>query len=132
MAAPLLVRAEESSKGEAKEAAEEQGEREMPGMRGMHGWGKKHNHQMWREFHEKMEKMAGAQEAELDALVKDIDSAKGEKKVDALAAAVKKMVEQRKQLHAYMSEFHEKCKAEMEKSEPKSAPSAAEGRKSPE
>jgi hypothetical protein len=123
-AVPYIVHAEESSSDEAQEYS------------GMRGWGMMHGRGMWREFHEKMAKMAKTHEAELDALVKEIDTAKGEKKVEALAATVKKMVEQRKAMHALMSECQSQWKKEREKatSEESATPSASptKGRKDTE
>ena len=48
------------------------------------------------EMHQKMEAEMNAQNAELDKLVAAMNSATGEKKVDAIAAVVAKLVEQRK------------------------------------
>ena len=45
------------------------------------------------------------QEAELDKLVADMDSAPSDKKVDAIAAVVTKLVEQRKAMHEGMQKM---------------------------
>ena len=51
------------------------------------------------EMHQKMEAEMKAQNAELDKLVADMNAATGDKKMDAMAAVVSKMVEQRKAMH---------------------------------
>jgi hypothetical protein len=52
------------------------------------------------------ERMAAmrASDEELDKLVATMKTAKGDAKVDATAAVVEKLVEQRKQMHGQMSE----------------------------
>ena len=45
------------------------------------------------------------QEAELDKLVTDMNSAPSDKKVDAIAAVVTKLVEQRKAMHERMQKM---------------------------
>jgi hypothetical protein len=58
------------------------------------------------EMHQKMEAEMKAQDAELDKLVADMNAATGDKKVDAIAAVVSKMVEQRKTRQEKMSAMH--------------------------
>jgi hypothetical protein len=60
------------------------------------------------EMHQKMEAEMNAQNAELDKLVAAMNSATGEKKVDAIAAVVAKLVEQRKMRNEKMAAMHEK------------------------
>ena len=56
-----------------------------------------------KEMHQKMDAEMKAQEADLDKLVAEMSAATGDKKVDAVAAVVAKLVEQRKAMHAKMS-----------------------------
>ena len=58
------------------------------------------------EMHQKMEAEMKAQEVELDKLVAAMSAATGEKKADAVAAVVAKLVEQRKAMHSQMSGMH--------------------------
>ena len=51
------------------------------------------------EMDQKMEADMNAQEAELDKLVAHMNAATGDMKMDAMAAVVSKMVEQRKAMH---------------------------------
>jgi hypothetical protein len=60
------------------------------------------------EMHQKMESEMQKQDAELDKLVSEMNTAMGDKKVDAIAAVVNKLVEQRKAMHQQMAEMHEK------------------------
>ena len=57
------------------------------------------------EMHQKMEAEMKAQDAELDKLVAAMNSATGEQKVNAIAAVVSKLVEQRKAMHAEMAKM---------------------------
>ena len=58
------------------------------------------------EMHQKMEAEMQAQDAELDKLVAAMSSATGDKKAEAVAAVVAKLVEQRKAMHSQMSGMH--------------------------
>ena len=58
------------------------------------------------EMHQKMEAEMKAQDAELDRLVAEMSAATGDRKVDAVAAVVAKLVEQRKAMHSQMSGMH--------------------------
>ena len=58
------------------------------------------------EMHQKMEAEMTAHDAELDKLVAEMNTATGDKKVDAVAAVVAKLVEQRKAMHSKMSGMH--------------------------
>jgi len=60
------------------------------------------------EWHQKMMEKIKAQDAELDKLVQDMNAATGDKKVDAIAAIVNKVMEERKAWHAEMEERHKK------------------------
>ena len=55
------------------------------------------------------------QEAELDKLVADMNSAPSDKKVDAIAAVVTKLVEQRKAMHERMQKMMTEGRNEMMK-----------------
>lgn len=66
------------------------------------------------EMDQKMEADMKAQEAELDKLVADMNAATGDKKMDAMAAVVSKMVEQRKAMHRNMAGMHMDMKGAME------------------
>ena len=58
------------------------------------------------EMHQKMEAEMKAQDAELDKLVSEMNTATGEKKADAMAAVLSKIVEQRKAMHGNMAGMH--------------------------
>jgi len=73
----------------------------MPGMVGAH------KGEMM-EWHQKMMEKIKAQDAELDKLVQDMNAATGDKKVDAIAAVINKVMEERKAWHAEMAERHKK------------------------
>lgn len=87
----------------------------------------KGDHAQMAEMHEKMDAEMKAQNAELDKLVAAMNSATGEKKVDAIAAVVSKLVEQRKAMHEKMGAMHKKMqggmmKHDMMKGKPESSP----------
>ena len=87
----------------------------------------KGDHTQMAEMHQKMDAEMKAQDAELDKLVAAMNSATGEKKVDAIAAVVSKLVEQRKAMHEKMGAMHEKMqggmmKHDMMKGKPESSP----------
>ena len=73
-------------------------------MPGMGGW--KKGEMM--EWHQKMVDRIKAQDAELDKLVQDMNAASGDKKVDAIAAIINKMAENRKDWHSEMEARHQK------------------------
>ena len=90
----------------------------MPGMAG--GMMGAHKGEMM-EWHQKMMEKIKAQDAEMDKLVQDMNAAAGEKKVDAIAAIINKVAENRKAWHSEMEMRHKKMmdwmqekKAEME------------------
>ena len=66
------------------------------------------------EMHQKMEAEMKAQDAELDKLVSEMKTATGEKKADAMAAVLSKIVEQRKTTHGKMAGMHMDMKGAME------------------
>ena len=80
----------------------------MQGMMG-HGRGE------MMEWKKKMAEEMKAQDAELDRLAAEMNAATGEKKVDAIAAVLNKMIEQRKAWHSRMEAMHEKMKGMMPK-----------------
>jgi len=73
----------------------------MPGMMGT-------NKGEMMEWHQKMMEKMKAQDAELDKLVKEMNAATGEKKVDAIAAIINKVMEIRKVWHTEMEARHQK------------------------
>ena len=87
-------------------AQEEQGK--MGGMM-------KGDHAQMAEMHQKMDAEMKAQNAELDKLVAAMNSATGEKKVDAIASVVNKLVEQRKAMHEKMAAMHKDMQGGMMK-----------------
>jgi uncharacterized coiled-coil protein SlyX len=90
--------------------AQGQGNDKMGGMM------KGHRHHAWmEEMHQKMEAEMKAEDAELDKLVSEMNTATGEKKVDAIAAVVNKLVEQRKTMHQKMETMTEKMGARRRK-----------------
>ena len=80
--------AEDSSKTDATDQKQEQNS-DMMGMKGMMGKGQMMS--SWKE-----------QDAELDKLVAEMNNAAPEKKLDAVAALVTRLVEQRKAMHERM------------------------------
>ena len=66
------------------------------------------------EMHQKMEAEMKAQDAELDKLVSEMNSATGEKKAEAMATLLSKIVEQRKTMHEKMAGMHMDMKAAMD------------------
>jgi hypothetical protein len=75
----------------------------------------KGDHAQMAEMHQKMDAEMKAENAELDKLVAAMNSATGEKKVDAIAAVVSKLVEQRKAMHEKRAAMHEKMQGGMMK-----------------
>ena len=63
----------------------------------------KADHSKMMEMQQKMDAEMKAQDAELDRLVAEMSTATGERKVDAVAVVVAKLVEQRKAMHSKMS-----------------------------
>ena len=66
------------------------------------------------EMNQKMEAEMKAQDAELDKLVSEMKTATGEKKADAMAALLSKIVEQRKAMHEQMGGMPMDMKGAME------------------
>ena len=58
------------------------------------------------EMPQKMEADMKARDAELERLVAEMNSAAADKKVDAIAAVVTKLVEQQKAMHSQMGAMH--------------------------
>ena len=83
--------AEDSSKTETTDQKQEQ-KSDMMGMKGMMGKGEMISN--WKE-----------QDAELDKLVTEMNSAPVDKKLDAVAAVLTKLVEQRKAMHEQMQKM---------------------------
>ena len=59
------------------------------------------------KMHEQMMAQMQAGDARLDALAKDMNAAKGEAKVDAVAAVVTELVTQHKAMHGHMGQMHQ-------------------------
>jgi hypothetical protein len=59
------------------------------------------------KMHEQMMAEMKAGDARLDALVKEMNSAKGEPRIDAVAAVVTELVNQHKAMHGHMGQMHE-------------------------
>jgi hypothetical protein len=59
------------------------------------------------KMHEQMMAEMKAADAKLDALVRAMNSATGEKKADAIAAVVNELVNQHKSMHGRMGQMHE-------------------------
>jgi len=66
------------------------------------------------EMHQEMEAEMKAQDAELDKLVSDMNTATGDKKAEAMAALLSKMVAQRKTMHGNMAGMHIDMNAAMD------------------
>lgn len=60
------------------------------------------------EWHQKMMEKMKAQDAEMDQLVQEMNAAKGDKKVDAIAAVINKAIEIRNMWHSEMEARHNK------------------------
>jgi hypothetical protein len=65
------------------------------------------NMQDMMKMHEQMMAEMKAGDAKLDALVKAMNSATGDTKTDAIAAAVDELVRQHKSMHGRMGQMHE-------------------------
>lgn len=59
------------------------------------------------KMHEQMMAQMKADDAKLDALVKDMNAASGNKKVDAIAAVVTELVRQHEATYGRMGQMHE-------------------------
>jgi hypothetical protein len=59
------------------------------------------------KMHEQMMTEMQAGDAKLDALVKDMNDAKGDAKVNAVAAVVNELVRQHKAMHGRMGQMHQ-------------------------
>jgi ABC-type glycerol-3-phosphate transport system substrate-binding protein len=65
------------------------------------------NMQQMMKMHEQMMAEMKAADSRLDALTKDMNAAKGDAKVNAIAAVVTELVQQQKSMHAHMGEMHQ-------------------------
>ena len=91
-ALPLAtITAQDTSKTKTTDQKQEQNSG-MMGMKGMMGKGQMMSN--WKE-----------QDAELDKLVAEMNSAPADKKLDAVAAVLTKLVQQRKSMHEQMQEM---------------------------
>ena len=59
------------------------------------------------KMHEQMSAQMKADDAKLDALVKEMNSATGETRTTAIAAVVNELVRQHKSVHEHMGQMHE-------------------------
>lgn len=76
------------------------------------------------EWHQKMMDKIKARDAELDKLIQEMNAASGDKKVDAMAAVLNKMMEERKAWHSEMEARHKKMMDWMQGDKAKPTPSA--------
>ena len=96
-----IVSAEDTAEPEATD--QKQTQEHNSDQMGMMDMGKGQMKSSWKE-----------QDAELDKLVADMNSAPADKKVDAIAAVLTKLVEQRKAMHEHMeSMMAENMKSQM-------------------
>jgi hypothetical protein len=65
------------------------------------------NMQDMMKMHERMMAEMKAGDAKLDALVKEMNAATGDTKVNAVAAAVNELVRQHKAMHEHMGQMHQ-------------------------
>lgn len=65
------------------------------------------NMQDMMKMHEQMVAEMKAADTRLDALVKDMNAASGDAKVNAVAAVVSELVRQQKSMHAHMGQMHQ-------------------------
>lgn len=65
------------------------------------------NMQDMMKMHEKMMAEMKAADSRLDALVKEMNAAGGEAKVNAVAAVVTELVRQQKSMHEHMGQMHQ-------------------------
>jgi hypothetical protein len=87
------------------------------------GQPKQNMRQMCSEMMQKMQSEIKSQDAELDQLVKAMNAAKGDQKVQAMAAVVNKLVQQRTAAHAKMAEMCNRMMQGMPEMEPGAAAS---------
>jgi hypothetical protein len=59
------------------------------------------------KMHEQMMAEMKASDAKLDALVKDMNAAAGENKINAIVAVVNELVRQNKAMHEHMGQMHQ-------------------------
>jgi hypothetical protein len=74
---------------------------------GMQGMNQQKHHELM-PIHAKIMEKQKAQDAEIDKLLAEMNSATGEKRVDAIVAVVNKLVEQRKAMNAEVAEHLDK------------------------
>ena len=86
-------------------------------------WGEKGEMLQW---HQKAMEKFKEQNAELDKLVQEMDSAPADKKVDAIIAVINKAMEQRKSWQADMEARHEKIQEWMKEKQEREGQPAAE------
>jgi hypothetical protein len=86
-----LVAADPTQQAQAPQAAQPQ----QPGMQDM------------MKMHEQMMAEMKADDAKLDALVKEMNAANGDAKVDAIAAVINELVRQHRIMHGRMGQMHE-------------------------
>ncbi len=65
------------------------------------------NMQDMMKMHEQMMAEMKAADTRLDALVKDMNAATGDAKLNAVAAVVSELVRQQKSMHAHMGQMHQ-------------------------
>ena len=80
-----------------------------------------------KQWRQQMEEQVKAQDAELDKLLQQIDSASGQQKIDAVASAVKTLIQQRKTMHSQMESFRERMQKERGGAQPESGTQPSPG-----
>jgi hypothetical protein len=68
----------------------------------------KEQHREMMPMHQKMQEEQKLQDAEIDKLVVEMNTATGEKRMDAIVAVVNKLIEQRKAMHEKMAALLDK------------------------
>ena len=88
--------------GAQPQAAVQQPPQPSPAMPGM---------QDMQKMHEQMMAEMKAGDARLDALVKDMNAAAGDKRVTAMMAVINELVRQHSSMHVHMGQMHEQMMA---------------------
>jgi hypothetical protein len=82
---------------------------------GQMGGGMMHGEQKM-QMHQEMDKQRQAQDEELGKLLDEMNSAPADQKLNAAAAVINKLVQQRKAMHELMREKHEQATSESKES----------------
>lgn len=84
-----------------------------PGAEGKSDLGKMERSEDWQTRHEKMAAAIKAMDARLDEKVAAMNAAKGEQKIEAMAAVINELVAQRKEMKATFGPMHHGMKCPM-------------------